>query len=114
MISCKQMGSRQQPVTKAHQEHLSWQQVHLKESRKTDRYLGFWSGCGFSRLLTLWQCAGHGIVIYWIMIISFLLHFTRDLVFTLEQSEGMIRSRGKLKIKDVKVIQYVILHDCKF
>ena len=42
------------------------------------------------------------------MIISFIFHFTRDLVFTL------LRSKGKLKIKDMKIIQYVILHDCRF
>ena len=38
MISCKQMGPRH--VAKTHQEHSSWQQVHLKERWGTDRYLG--------------------------------------------------------------------------
>ena len=54
------------------------------------------------------------IVIYWMTIISFIFHFTRDLVFMPEQSEGIIKVLRELKIKDMKVIQYVILHDCRF
>ena len=38
MSSSKQMGPRH--VAKTHQEHASWQQVHVKGSGATDRYLG--------------------------------------------------------------------------
>ena len=47
-------------------------------------------------------------------IISFIFHFTRDLVLCLSEARAVLRSRGKLKRKDMKVIQYVILHDCRF
>ena len=48
------------------------------------------------------------------MIISFIFHFTIDLFLCRSEARALLRSRGKLKIKDMKVIQYVILHDCRF
>ena len=39
------------------------------------------------------------IVIYWMMIISFIFHFTRDLVFMPEPSEGIIKVQREVKNK---------------
>ena len=39
------------------------------------------------------------IVIYWMTIISFIFHFTRDLVFMPERSEGIIKVPREVKNK---------------
>ena len=49
---------------------------------------------------------------------SYLLDDDNILYFLLHKgpcvARALLRSRGELKIKDMKVIQYVILHDCRF